>query len=78
MRSKTDYEVVVGNIGVVHSGHNKKIALAVFREYKAQSANGYGRAAGEPVALMQDGSIVAEWAGSLGDDMDLLRCEEVE
>lgn len=67
MHSRTKYEVVVGNIGVVYCGHSKKAATANFQEYKTQSENNYGRAAGEPVTLLQDGDIIEEWFGSLSD-----------
>jgi hypothetical protein len=49
---KTDrYEVVVGNIGTVHTGNNKRKATAVFNSYVRDSERGYGRAAGEHVTM---------------------------
>lgn len=49
------YEVIVGNIGTVHSGSNKSEALKHWREYVRQSKTGTGRAGHEPVTLMIDG-----------------------
>lgn len=55
------YEVVVGNIGSVYRGSDEDEALANFREYKAQSQEGYGRAAGEPLTLFKDGEPEKEY-----------------
>jgi hypothetical protein len=51
------YEVIVGNIGTVHSGSNKKEALKHWKTYVAQSKSGVGRAGNESVTLMIDGEI---------------------
>jgi hypothetical protein len=51
------YEVMVGNIGVVHASTSRIEALRVYYEYADLSANGYGRAAHEPVWLLRDGDI---------------------
>ena len=51
---KTWYQVIVGNIGEVYDGDNKAEARESYREYYAQSREGYGRAAGESVTLMVD------------------------
>lgn len=57
------YEVVVGNIGTVHHGNDRRTAERVFAEYVSQSKEGYGRASGEPVTLLGDGEILKEYAG---------------
>jgi len=57
------YEVIVGNIGSVHSGRDLKKALRVFNEYAEQSQGNYGRAAGEDVTLMRDGEPYKEYYG---------------
>lgn len=55
-----NYEVVVGNIGTVHTG----LANKWCGEYKRQSDSGVGRAAGEPVTLFVDGEIKWEHPGT--------------
>lgn len=55
------YEVVVGNIGSVYLGSDEDEALANFREYKARSREGYGRAAAEPMTLFKDGEPEKEY-----------------
>lgn len=45
------YEVVVGNIGTVHTGNNKAKANKMFNSYVRDSKSGYGRAAGEHVTM---------------------------
>jgi hypothetical protein len=50
-----NYAVTVGNIGTVYSGNRLKDALQAFREYKSQSRENYGRAAGEEVVLWENG-----------------------
>lgn len=59
------YEVVVGNIGTTYSGVLLKEALTHYSEYKSQSVNDYGRAAGEQVTLFKDGEPLYEHAGTL-------------
>ena len=49
------YEVVVGNLGTVYSGRDKKKAQIDFDEYVSMSKTGYGRVAGEPVTMFCDG-----------------------
>ena len=64
------YEVIVGNIGCVYSGSSYPAALRDYREYVTQSTSGpyegygYGRASGEDVTLMEDGSPIHEHLGS--------------
>ena len=53
-RTLHNYRVYCGNIGLVHSGHNKREAIACFVEYKKASKLSYGRGAGEDVTLFMD------------------------
>jgi hypothetical protein len=54
------YQVVVGNIGTVYDGNSYLLAIRTYGEYVDQSKTNYGRAAGEPVALFEDGEIIKE------------------
>jgi hypothetical protein len=55
-----EYTVNVGNIGNIDEP-TRKAAEATFREYCRQSREGYGRASGEPIALLVDGEPVKEY-----------------
>ncbi len=55
-----DYQIIVGNIGTVHDGHNKRDAERAYRAYVADSRSGTGPAGNEPVVLMQDGEPLKE------------------
>lgn len=55
------YEVIVGNLGVVHRGDHAKTAHAEFEAYRKLSIEKDGRCAGEPVVLMRDDEIFAEY-----------------
>jgi hypothetical protein len=57
MKPTSVYCVLVGNIGTVYEGPSLRQALKDFAEYRRQSKTNYGRAAGEPVTLTQDGEI---------------------
>lgn len=50
--NKRTYSVLVGNVGVVHSGHNLKAANKIYLEYKRMSKQGYGRMGFEDVRLL--------------------------
>jgi len=63
MNMKT-YDVLVGNVGRVHSGKSRKKALEHFKEYRKQSRSGYGRAGGEDVVLLVDGEPSVEFFGT--------------
>ena len=58
-----EYEVIVGNIGRVHSGKNKRKAEAVFRYYVKESDSMIGRAGGENVTLFAGCEPVKEHEG---------------
>lgn len=63
---KPFFEVTVGNIGTVYSGHFKENAERIFHEYVAISNLDYGRASGEDVILWMDGEITKEHIGKGG------------
>ena len=57
------YEVIVGNIGSVHEGHNRKEAEKVFTFYVKDSKTCLGRSGGESVTLFQDGEPIRDHEG---------------
>ena len=52
------YEVIVGNLGTVHSGKSELSARKVFAEYVKKSLTGQGRASGEEVTILKDGEPI--------------------
>ena len=56
-----EYEVIVGNIGLVYRGSSFQEAKSTYSVYKSQSARGSGRAGGETVTLMKDGELQWEF-----------------
>ena len=58
------YEVIVGNVGTIYGGEEFAHASAVYRQGVQASKANYGRMAGEPVYLMQDGEPVDEYEGT--------------
>jgi hypothetical protein len=58
--ARSNYEVVVGNIGTVYTGANKAVAQRCFKGYAGRSRLGVGRGAHENVTLFQNGEIVKE------------------
>lgn len=62
------FKVIVGNIGQVYHGESYDEALKTFEEYQGQSEIGYGRAAGEPVTMLDDDVIVKEHDGEYYDE----------
>jgi hypothetical protein len=65
MESLNNWEVCVGNLGVMYCP-TKLLALEEYAYYKKASKEGYGRVSGEDVVLMCDGEIVKEYIGSIG------------
>ena len=59
------YDVCVGNIGNVYTGHNAREARRTFTEYVDMSMAGYGRAAGESVSLLKNDEIVSDYMGTV-------------
>ena len=57
----SNYQVIVGNIGLVHESNRCVEARGIYGEYVRQSRQGYGRAAGEAVALFKDDEPVLEY-----------------
>jgi hypothetical protein len=55
------YQVTVGNVGTVYDGDSPSDAAMTFIAYADMSADGRGRAAGEPVTLWRDGEPVNEY-----------------
>lgn len=66
---KDKYEVIVGNIGTVYNGNNKREAQLVYTTYVDRSKSGRGRCAGESVYLMANGDPIQEHQGP-ADDME--------
>lgn len=60
------HEVVVGNIGTVHSSN--KSGLQAYLEYRKLSKDNYGRAAGEDVTWFIDDEPRMEHIGSLTEE----------
>lgn len=60
---KHRYSVIVGNVGHVYEGTNKRDAGNVYKEYVLASKSGTGRAGSEPVTLFTDNEITAEYFG---------------
>lgn len=61
MSNVDNYEVIVGNIGLVHAGPGYAVALGVFNDYKTLSKAGRGRPAGEAVTLLKNGEPLKEF-----------------
>lgn len=64
------YEVVVGNIGTVHTTNNPIDAKRVYGIYKKQSQGESGRAGGEDVTIFKDGDVFLEFTGTLNQYSD--------
>jgi hypothetical protein len=61
-----DYEVIVGNIGSVHCGRSRVVALKKYRTHVESSKELVGaRCYGEDVTLLVDGEIEQEHTGHL-------------
>ena len=61
MKKQSYYEVIVGNLGRVHTGCVGKVAHEEFKTYRKLSVGGSGRCGGESVVLMRDDEIIAEY-----------------
>jgi len=59
------YEVIVGNIGTVHTCNNPVDACRVYGDYKKQSEANIGRASGESVVVMEDHEFYMEYVGTI-------------
>ena len=61
----SNYSVLVWNIGNVHDGRNKKVAMQVFNWYVRCSKANHGRAGGESVTLFCDDEIAREYVNPI-------------
>lgn len=64
------FEVIVGNVGTVHTGNDYATARKEYCIYVDVSKAGVGRAAGESVYLMKDGEPVMAHQGPADDEVD--------
>lgn len=66
-----EYEVIVGNVGSVHSGNDADDAQNCFNQYVTISTqDSSSRAFGESVTLMCDGDIEEEHIGTVNESVD--------
>jgi hypothetical protein len=64
-----NYEVIVGNVGSVYHGKNRRKALKIHRFYVVSSQEHTGsRCYGEDVILLTDGEIETEHTGHLNKE----------
>jgi hypothetical protein len=56
--TKNNYEVYVGNVGLVYNGTDNSTAKKLYSKYKKAKL---GRAAKESVILFKNGQVVAEY-----------------
>tara|TARA_R110000772_G_scaffold68730_6_gene152306 strand:+ start:67 stop:261 length:195 start_codon:yes stop_codon:yes gene_type:complete len=59
------YQVYVGNIGLVADTNELLDALKAFKDWVLMSKTSNGRAAGEPVYLMEDGDEFKTYEGTI-------------
>jgi len=64
------YEVIVGNVGTVHTGNDEREALLIFSTYVDRSKAGRGRCGTEEVTLMKDGDIAKQYLPQFSDTPD--------
>jgi len=62
------FEVLVGNVGIVHETENERDARFCARTYVDRSKSNRGRCAGEPVTVLKDGEPFEEYPGTLDRD----------
>jgi hypothetical protein len=62
----SQYEVIVGNVGMVYAGADRQRAIECFSTYRDNSVNNAAaRCYGEDVTLFTDGEISSEHQGHL-------------
>ena len=67
-RAMKRYQVIVGNIGQVYNGNNKREALRTYKQYVRQSIERSSMwTQGEPVTMFSNGEITAEYFGKDGE-----------
>jgi hypothetical protein len=59
MTTPKTYSVIVGNLGTVHSGHNRRVALREYRDWLRQVNADY-RAHGQSVTCCENGEPLIE------------------
>jgi hypothetical protein len=62
------YELIAGNVGMVHQGNDKEMAHCLFVDYVERSQSGRGRAAGEPITLLKNGEILLDFLPTQTED----------
>jgi hypothetical protein len=67
--TKSDYLVIVGNVGDLGTFTSKKDAVKCYLDYLDASNAPYGRASGESVTLMRNGEIVCKHLGTMEDQV---------
>ena len=63
MTNAHKYEVVVGNVGTVHTGNLRNLAVVSYSTGVELSTAKCGRTMGEPVTLFEDGEPIMEHRG---------------
>lgn len=66
MTAQSTFAVIVSNLGTVHAGDDESHAVAIYEQYKADSINVIGQAAGESVTLTYKGDPIREYVGVIG------------
>ena len=63
------YALCVGNLGIVELPDCRpSSSRELYHEYVQLSKDGYGRIAGEDVALLEDGEPILEYSARLGEE----------
>ena len=63
-------QIIVGNIGCVLNTDSLKECLITFKEYKAQSESGIGRAGGEDIVWFKNGEPYREFIGFISKSQE--------
>lgn len=58
-----NYQIIVGNVGTVYTGSNGFKVRKIYGNYKRQSQENYGRAAGENVTVLMNDDVLYEHIG---------------
>ncbi len=67
----SNIEVIVGNVGSVYYGTDRRHADGVFNDYVMTSKDcPIARCAGESVTMIQDGEIIREHVGTVDTDAE--------
>lgn len=59
------YQVIVGNVGMVHETNNLRDARLCARTYVDRAKSLRGRCAGESVTILSENEIIDEYVGTL-------------